>query len=114
MKGISSGEHLYIPSISKGDFYTYSLSEIALTFNGLAFKGYLVILYDDVNGAYFESTAPFRAEFSWRYEAPAGASGTQMGYDPVVSKKMMDFLLAISSSTYWFNDSPSALGDYVY
>ena len=114
LKGIQSSDPLYPPPIAKADFYTWSLSEIPITFDGVAYKGYLIILYDDYNGAIYETAAPFRAEFSWRAEAPAGSSGTQMSYDVTRSKKMIRLLNAITASSTWFFESPKVLGDYVY
>jgi hypothetical protein len=112
LEGLSVGENLVVPVIVKGDFYTFQLTDIAVTFNGVNYKGTLIILYDDYNGAYYESSAPFRAEFSWRYEGTSG--GTQMSYNPDTCIKMMNLLVAITESTTWFNDSPSSAGSYVY
>ena len=101
-------EPLYLPNITKADFYTWSLTDIILTFNGVRVKGALVVLYDEVDGPYYQTSEPFRAEFSWRYEAPSGNNGNQMSYDFNVCKKMMDLLLAITDSVEWFDETPDA------
>jgi hypothetical protein len=113
IEGITSGTPLSVPaSDPKADFYTWSWSKIQVKFLGVAYNGYITILYNTYNGAYYESAAPFRAEFSWRVEGTAG--GTQMSYDPIASAKMMDFLNAITSSATYFNDQAPGFGDYVY
>ena len=106
MKGLNLTDALMLPAgVTKADFYTWSLTDAIVTFNGVPIKAALVILYETKDAAYNQTAASFRAEFSWRYEAPSGNAGTQLSYELAVCKKMMNLLVDMTSSVEWFNDN---------